>query len=72
MVVLAAMLALFDQVEGLRPLLPEELSARYVVEQVREGRNQLLEERFGRGEAMRSGRHPAARSLPRQHQDDHD
>lgn len=48
-IVLGAVLALFDQLEAYRPLLDEEQSARRVVQTVREGRNQLMEERFGRG-----------------------
>lgn len=48
-IVLAAVLALFDQVEAYRPLLPEEDATKAVVSTVREGRNQLMEERFGRG-----------------------
>lgn len=47
-VALSAIMALFDQLEACRPLLSEELSAMMVVQQVREGRNQLIEERFGR------------------------
>lgn len=53
MVALSVILALFDQVEGLRPLLPEELSTRSVIAQVRDGRNQLVEERFGRNSISR-------------------
>lgn len=46
-VALSAVLALFEHLEVYRPLLPEELSTRSVVAQVRDGRNQLIEERFG-------------------------
>jgi len=60
-VVLGALLALFDQLEALRPLLHEEQSTRSAIEQVREGRNQLEEERFG-GRAV----HP---SFARRHRD---
>lgn len=48
-VVLGAVMALFDQLAALRPLLPEEQSTMEVVSLVRDSRNQLLEERFGRG-----------------------
>jgi len=48
LVALSAIMALFDQLEACRPLLSEELSTMMVVQQVREGRNQLIEERFGR------------------------
>jgi len=48
-IVLGSVLALFDQLEAYRPLLDEEQSTRSVVSTVREGRNQLIEERFGRG-----------------------
>lgn len=53
-IVLGAVLALFDQLEAYRPLLPEEQSSREVVATVREGRNQLMEERFGSGQGVRS------------------
>lgn len=48
-VALSLVLALFDQIEGLRPLTAEEQSTQAIVAQVRDGRNQLVEERFGRG-----------------------
>lgn len=57
-IVLSGVLALFDHLEAYRPLLPEELSTRWVVDTVREARNQLLEERFGRGTL-----HPALRAV---------
>jgi len=56
-IVLGAVLALFDQLEGYRPLLDEELSTRVVVQTVRDGRNQLIEERFGSGGGVRSQPH---------------
>ena len=60
LVALAALLALLDAVEDLRPLTDEEQSTRETVTVVREARNQLVEERFGRGTT-----HPAGRLMPR-------
>nr|CRY96554.1 hypothetical protein [uncultured prokaryote] len=55
--VLGVVLSMLDQLEAYRPLQPEELSTQRVVDQVRDGRNQLLEERFGSG----------TRLMPREH-----
>ena len=61
-VVLAALMALFDHLEVWRPLTYEEQSTREVVSLVRDSRNQLLEERFGRGTVrFLSPDHPALR-----------
>lgn len=49
LVALSALISLFEHLEVYRPLLPEELSTLSVLQEVRDGRNQLLEERFGRG-----------------------
>ena len=54
MVALNVVLALFDHLEAWRPLLIEEQSTREVVSLVRDSRNQLMEERFGRGTTMPS------------------
>ncbi len=55
-IVLGAVLALFDQLEAYRPLLPEELSTREAISLVRDARNQLIEERFGRGSSRSANR----------------
>lgn len=60
LIVLATLMALFDHLEGWRPLLDEEQSTRETVSYVRDARNQLMEERFGRGMLPRSwGSHPS-------------
>lgn len=59
---LAIIMALFDHLEAWRPLTLEEQSTREVVSYVRDARNQLVEERFGRGSSSRWSRnHPAVR-----------